>query len=143
MINFLSPTCEDFGISRESLQLWQSQFLAPSNKMITLPCGQVLILNNSPTFKNSTLSNAPHTTQFATFPPYLNGNDLTNVRRRNERERERVRCVNEGYAKLRRHLPPCDNDKRLSKVDTLNRAIQYIKHLTHLLDELNSVQKSS
>ncbi|OBS78335.1 hypothetical protein A6R68_19282 [Neotoma lepida] len=34
---------------------------------------------------------------------------------RNERERQRVRCVNEGYARLRQHLPRELAGQRLSK----------------------------
>ncbi|XP_039891024.1 achaete-scute homolog 4 isoform X2 [Simochromis diagramma] len=56
------------------------------------------------------------------------------IRKRNERERHRVRCVNEGYARLREHLPHEFDDKRLSKVETLRAAIDYIKHLQNLLD---------
>nr|XP_016849150.1 PREDICTED: achaete-scute homolog 4 [Anolis carolinensis] len=56
------------------------------------------------------------------------------IRKRNERERQRVRCVNEGYARLRDHLPKELEDKRLSKVETLRAAITYIKHLQSLLD---------
>ncbi|XP_071780586.1 achaete-scute homolog 4-like [Centroberyx gerrardi] len=56
------------------------------------------------------------------------------IRKRNERERHRVRCVNEGYARLREHLPQELEDKRLSKVETLRAAIDYIKHLQSLLE---------
>lgn len=56
------------------------------------------------------------------------------IRKRNERERQRVRCVNEGYARLRDHLPKELADKRLSKVETLRAAITYIKNLQTLLD---------
>ena len=62
----------------------------------------------------------------------------TFVRRRNERERARVRSVNEGFERLRAHLPLTNDspkDKRLSKVDTLRSAIQYIEHLQSLLQE--------
>ncbi|XP_053545315.1 achaete-scute homolog 3 [Bombina bombina] len=55
------------------------------------------------------------------------------IRKRNERERQRVKCVNEGYAKLRRHLPQEYLEKRLSKVQTLRAAIKYIKHLQDVL----------
>lgn len=58
----------------------------------------------------------------------------TFIRKRNERERQRVRCVNEGYARLREHLPQEFEDKRLSKVETLRAAINYINHLQGLLD---------
>ncbi|XP_025259312.1 achaete-scute homolog 4 [Theropithecus gelada] len=56
------------------------------------------------------------------------------LRKRNERERQRVRYVNEGYARLRDHLPRELADKRLSKVETLRAAIGYIKHLQELLE---------
>ncbi|KAK2504197.1 hypothetical protein MC885_008827 [Smutsia gigantea] len=56
------------------------------------------------------------------------------LRKRNERERQRVRCVNEGYARLRDHLPRELADRRLSKVETLRAAIRYIKNLQELLE---------
>ncbi|MEE6522971.1 hypothetical protein FKM82_021665 [Ascaphus truei] len=56
------------------------------------------------------------------------------IRKRNERERQRVRCVNEGYARLRQHLPQDLEEKRLSKVETLRAAIGYIKRLQGLLE---------
>uniref|UniRef100_A0A8B9Q104 Achaete-scute family bHLH transcription factor 3 n=1 Tax=Apteryx owenii TaxID=8824 RepID=A0A8B9Q104_APTOW len=55
------------------------------------------------------------------------------IRKRNERERQRVKCVNEGYAKLRHHLPEEYLEKRLSKVETLRAAIKYISHLQSIL----------
>lgn len=64
------------------------------------------------------------------------------LRQRNERERQRVRCVNEGYARLRQHLPRELAGQRLSKVETLRAAIGYIKQLQELLErhrpDLNS-----
>lgn len=56
------------------------------------------------------------------------------LRQRNERERQRVRCVNEGYARLRQHLPRELAGRRLSKVETLRAAISYIKQLQELLE---------
>ncbi|KAM5287914.1 achaete-scute homolog 4 [Ctenodactylus gundi] len=56
------------------------------------------------------------------------------LRKRNERERQRVRGVNEGYARLRDHLPRELAGRRLSKVETLRAAIGYIKHLQALLE---------
>ncbi|XP_048214208.1 achaete-scute homolog 5 [Perognathus longimembris pacificus] len=55
------------------------------------------------------------------------------IQKRNERERQRVKCVNAGYARLRGHLPGAPADRRLSKVETLRAAIRYIKHLQALL----------
>ncbi|BFZ09209.1 hypothetical protein BsWGS_12248 [Bradybaena similaris] len=57
------------------------------------------------------------------------------IRRRNERERERVRCVNEGYDRLKEHLPIEKKERRISKVETLRRAIEYIRELQSLLGE--------
>lgn len=64
----------------------------------------------------------------------------TFIRRRNERERARVRNVNDGFERLRQHLPLTQNqkDKRLSKVETLRFAIAYINHLRSLLDHSKS-----
>ncbi|RWS21955.1 uncharacterized protein B4U80_06768 [Leptotrombidium deliense] len=61
----------------------------------------------------------------------------TCVRRRNERERTRVRNVNDGFERLRQHLPLIEecHDKRSSKVETLRLAIRYIRHLENLLKE--------
>ncbi|XP_040889101.1 achaete-scute homolog 5-like [Toxotes jaculatrix] len=56
------------------------------------------------------------------------------IQKRNERERQRVKCVNQGYAKLRDHLPGQSADKRLSKVETLRAAIRYIKYLQGLVE---------
>uniref|UniRef100_A0A1I7ZLX2 BHLH domain-containing protein n=1 Tax=Steinernema glaseri TaxID=37863 RepID=A0A1I7ZLX2_9BILA len=61
----------------------------------------------------------------------------TSVWKRNRRERDRVRCVNEGYETLRNALPLAENEKRISKVDTLRLAIFYIKHLDRLLKNEN------
>jgi len=57
------------------------------------------------------------------------------IRKRNERERMRVRTVNEGYARLRDHLPLEISEKRMSKVETLRAAIKYIKYLQEMLEE--------
>ncbi|CAA87416.1 Helix-loop-helix protein 6 [Caenorhabditis elegans] len=57
----------------------------------------------------------------------------SSVWKRNERERCRVRNVNDGYERLRKHLPVHFDEKRISKVDTLRLAIRYIKHLDNLL----------
>uniref|UniRef100_A0A4W3I5D2 BHLH domain-containing protein n=1 Tax=Callorhinchus milii TaxID=7868 RepID=A0A4W3I5D2_CALMI len=58
---------------------------------------------------------------------------ITNKIFLNERERQRVKCVNEGYTRLRDHLPSAVAEKRLSKVETLRAAIGYIKYLQDLL----------
>nr|CAC27517.1 ASH2 protein [Cupiennius salei] len=57
------------------------------------------------------------------------------VARRNERERNRVRLVNLGFANLRQHVPNSSKNKKMSKVDTLRSAVEYIKQLQELLGE--------
>lgn len=56
------------------------------------------------------------------------------IQKRNERERQRVKCVNQGYAELRDHLPGGTSDKCLSKVETLRAAISYINYLQGLVE---------
>nr|XP_021183923.2 uncharacterized protein LOC110371839 [Helicoverpa armigera] len=68
------------------------------------------------------------------------------VARRNARERNRVRQVNDGFAALRRHIPEevasaFENansnrgaNKKLSKVETLRMAVEYIRNLENLLN---------
>lgn len=76
--------------------------------------------------------------------PYSN-QQTASVVRRNARERNRVKQVNNGFANLRQHIPPkvinslMNNNrgvnKKLSKVDTLRLAVEYIKNLQQLLEE--------
>ncbi|XP_030057075.1 achaete-scute homolog 2 [Microcaecilia unicolor] len=57
------------------------------------------------------------------------------VARRNERERNRVKLVNMGFQTLRQHVPNGATSKKLSKVETLRSAVEYIRALQQLLDE--------
>ncbi|XP_015918566.2 achaete-scute homolog 3 [Parasteatoda tepidariorum] len=61
-------------------------------------------------------------------PPHL-------VARRNARERRRVQAVNSAFARLRKCVPIENRNKRLSKVKTLHKAIEYIKGLQMLLSD--------
>lgn len=61
------------------------------------------------------------------------------VARRNERERRRVNHVNQGFVSLRQHIPTTmQRSKKLSKVDTLRAATQYIQHLQSMLGTSSS-----
>ncbi|XP_064488556.1 achaete-scute homolog 2-like [Ornithodoros turicata] len=60
------------------------------------------------------------------------GGGKDSVARRNERERNRVRLVNHGFNTLRQHVP-CGGNKKLSKVETLRSAVEYIQELQELL----------
>lgn len=76
------------------------------------------------------------------------------VQRRNARERNRVKQVNNGFANLRQHIPSevisaltnggRGASKKLSKVDTLKLAVEYIRRLQDLLDDTeNDVASTS
>ena len=56
------------------------------------------------------------------------------VKKRNARERCRVRAVNEAFNKLRMLLPSLSlRQKRVSKLKTIKKAIQYISELNYVL----------
>lgn len=77
------------------------------------------------------------------------------VARRNARERNRVKQVNNGFSMLRDHIPPeiadtfeqagRGNAKKLSKVETLRMAVEYIRSLEKMLsfDTSNDSESSS
>lgn len=75
------------------------------------------------------------------------------VARRNARERNRVKQVNNGFATLRQHIPPSvaaafspqgnngsgrGTSKKLSKVETLRLAVEYIRSLQQMIDDHES-----
>uniref|UniRef100_A0A182P0M0 BHLH domain-containing protein n=1 Tax=Anopheles epiroticus TaxID=199890 RepID=A0A182P0M0_9DIPT len=74
-------------------------------------------------------------------------NVVSAVERRNARERNRVQQVNNGFAALRQRIPdeiaeafeagttPRGVHKKLSKVETLRMAVEYIKSLERLLEQ--------
>ncbi|XP_014229969.1 CAR1 transcription factor-like [Trichogramma pretiosum] len=67
------------------------------------------------------------------------------VAKRNARERNRVKQVNNGFATLRQHIPSQlsqtygDRGKKLSKVETLRMAVEYIRGLQKLLAEADGL----
>lgn len=158
-----SPTCEDLGIPRdmtyeylgtvESLRTGRPDLMGlpasaasaggPSLARQGLTAQSLLLHNlkydpESPNNPFSPYCQIPLPNPFGTFDyPF----EPAFIRKRNERERERVRCVNDGYAKLRQHLPFENREKRISKVETLRAAIRYISHLRGLLHELDTKDK--
>lgn len=72
-------------------------------------------------------------------------NQTASVARRNARERNRVKQVNNGFSNLRQHIPQTvvsaltkggrGSAKKLSKVDTLKMAVEYIRSLKDMLDD--------
>ncbi|XP_035208515.1 achaete-scute complex protein T3-like [Stegodyphus dumicola] len=77
---------------------------------------------NARKVNKSSYKHVPHKDK----PPHL-------VARRNARERRRVQAVNSAFAKLRKCVPIENRNKRLSKVKTLHRAIEYINGLQAML----------
>ncbi|KAF6199717.1 hypothetical protein GE061_006015 [Apolygus lucorum] len=85
------------------------------------------------------------------------GMQPASVARRNARERNRVKQVNNGFATLRNHIPlsvaaalgastaPTSGrgqSKKLSKVETLRLAVEYIRSLQDMLDESGGGQEN-
>ncbi|KAI1301375.1 Achaete-scute -like protein 1a [Halotydeus destructor] len=66
-------------------------------------------------------------------PTLANFSPQPQVARRNERERNRVKMVNTGFATLRNHVPNGSKNKKMSKVDTLRAAVDYIRELQDML----------
>ncbi|CAG2182945.1 unnamed protein product, partial [Oppiella nova] len=64
------------------------------------------------------------------------------VARRNARERRRVQAVNSAFVRLRKCVPIENRNKRLSKVKTLHRAIEYIAGLQDLIREADQQEGS-
>ncbi|XP_049865522.1 achaete-scute complex protein T3-like [Pectinophora gossypiella] len=77
--------------------------------------------------------------------PYT-GAQAASIARRNARERNRVKQVNDGFNALRKRLPAAviaalsggsrrGSGKKLSKVDTLKMVVEYIKYLQNIIEE--------
>ncbi|EFN85366.1 achaete-scute complex protein T8 [Harpegnathos saltator] len=125
----------------------------------TLQDNESNIISNQPLIvpKSNTASNTTSST--AVLPPYdpsrlkkhgKNGQPPpVAVARRNARERNRVKQVNNGFATLRQHIPSHiaagygDRGKKLSKVETLRMAVEYIRGLQRLLAEADGVEYDS
>ena len=65
------------------------------------------------------------------------------VSRRNARERNRVKSVNNGFEILKRHIPSAAPVKKMSKVNILSHAVDYIESLTALLKEAPNPTRAS
>ncbi|KAG9508713.1 Achaete-scute-like 1, partial [Fragariocoptes setiger] len=98
--------------------------------------------NNMPTIttaqSNSSAANNKPTSKRTRRDP------ISSVARRNERERNRVRLVNLGFATLRNHVPALQakKSKKMSKVETLRAAIEHIRRLQCLM-QLDIASSSS
>ncbi|KAH9380132.1 hypothetical protein HPB48_000741 [Haemaphysalis longicornis] len=89
-------------------------------------------VTSSSTLPKSTYKHVPHREK----PAHL-------VARRNARERRRVQAVNNAFSRLRKCVPVENRAKRLSKVKTLHKAIEYIQALQALLQEADKMVTST
>ncbi|KAJ3593926.1 hypothetical protein NHX12_006259, partial [Muraenolepis orangiensis] len=74
--------------------------------------------------------------------PHKQTQFVASVARRNERERNRVRQVNDGFQTLRQHVPSGAANGKLSKVETLRSAVEYIRALQRLLKSSHSMSSA-
>ncbi|XP_012532567.1 achaete-scute complex protein T3 [Monomorium pharaonis] len=125
--------------------------------------GNVIVSTNSMPTNNSTLQHGCKRTKIygQTTGPYGTvPHQPASVARRNARERNRVKQVNNGFATLRQHIPQTvaqalgsstagthggsrAGSKKLSKVETLRMAVEYIRSLQRLLEEHDGSSDSS
>ncbi|XP_077281485.1 achaete-scute complex protein T3 [Temnothorax americanus] len=125
--------------------------------------GNVIVSTNSMPTNNSTLQHGCKRSKIygqATGPYGTVPHQPASVARRNARERNRVKQVNNGFATLRQHIPQTvaqalgsstagthggsrAGSKKLSKVETLRMAVEYIRSLQRLLEEHDGSSESS
>lgn len=125
--------------------------------------GNVIVSTNSMPTNNSTLQHGCKRSKIygQTTGPYGTvPHQPASVARRNARERNRVKQVNNGFATLRQHIPQTvaqalgsstagthggsrAGSKKLSKVETLRMAVEYIRSLQRLLEEHDGNSESS
>ena len=115
-----------------------------AHKSIAPKCSNSQVIKTEPVTSTSTASNqrggtgascrrkiAFHPTLgYAIAPPVA-----PKVQRRNARERNRVKQVNCGFEMLRAHIPTAAKQKKMSKVDTLRHAVEYIQSLQMMLND--------
>lgn len=56
----------------------------------------------------------------------------------NDRERNRMHNLNEALDRLRKHLPDAKDESKMTKIETLKSAQEYIQALSRLLSETNN-----
>nr|XP_026491454.1 achaete-scute complex protein T3-like [Vanessa tameamea] len=81
-----------------------------------------------------------------TYKNNYSGAQAASIARRNARERNRVKQVNDGFNALRKRLPAAivnalsggarrGSGKKLSKVDTLRMVVEYIRYLENMIED--------
>ncbi|OWF42750.1 achaete-scute homolog 5-like [Mizuhopecten yessoensis] len=141
-IKISSPTCEELGIPRDYDEQPCVPIFPSSAREIKNPALHFDGLRYEASLKGVIQKRDPFSPLcIIPLPSVLaEQGEPSCIGKRNERERDRVRCVNDGYTRLREHLPLERKDKRISKVDTLRKAIDYIKHLEDILAQDDTEQ---
>ncbi|XP_031623521.1 achaete-scute complex protein T3-like [Contarinia nasturtii] len=127
---------------------------APMAKRPIAPAPPSIAEHNQLNRVSSTMSNSKKSKMTYAHMAYT-ATQPASVQRRNARERNRVKQVNMGFNNLRQHIPSDvitklanggrGASKKLSKVDTLRLAVEYIRRLQGLLDDsdIESLSASS
>ncbi|CAH3035041.1 unnamed protein product [Porites lobata] len=115
---------------------------SPSTSPVNSPTSS---LSPAPSSECSSPSSSPKASRHRTRcrTPQCLKKEHASILRRNERERNRVKLVSDGFAALRKHIPTTPANKKLSKVETLRTAIEYIKHLQRVLNESNRLERET
>ncbi|XP_017067456.1 achaete-scute complex protein T4 [Drosophila eugracilis] len=133
-----APSPSNPGNQNQPSQLNQSGGAMPIKTRKYTPRGMALARSS-----DSVASLSP-----GSSPAPYNVDQSQSVQRRNARERNRVKQVNNSFARLRQHIPQSiisdltkgggrGPHKKISKVDTLRIAVEYIRRLQDLVDDLN------
>ncbi|KAH8399970.1 hypothetical protein KR215_004859 [Drosophila sulfurigaster] len=164
MTSVCSNNYQHFQLTNGNIMLLQHHQLPQHQQQLTVPQQHQLIAPKLP-LGNSQLQNMQHASSVGPMlhkkkfnynnMPYSissssnsGAEQMPSVARRNARERNRVKQVNNGFVNLRQHLPQSvintlsnggrGASKKLSKVDTLRIAVEYIRGLQDMLDDGSS-----
>ncbi|KAG8229298.1 hypothetical protein J437_LFUL009901 [Ladona fulva] len=137
---------------------------SPQKMSVLLPAKRASPAGEAPTNPSANTGEMLRCKRRITFSgsvhPHIHHHQPASVARRNARERNRVKQVNNGFATLRQHIPMslilaatsersespsdrsgrCSNSaaaKKMSKVETLRCAVEYIRSLQTLLESEN------
>ncbi|XP_011313760.1 achaete-scute complex protein T3 [Fopius arisanus] len=131
-----------------------------NNGSINVQRGNVIVSTGGVTSNDLKMQNCKRSKMYQTTPYGTVPHQPASVARRNARERNRVKQVNNGFATLRQHIPQSvaqalggntagthggsrAGSKKLSKVETLKMAVEYIRSLQRLLDDESSETSSA
>lgn len=136
----LQPQHHQLQHTLQQQQQQQHQLIAPK-----LPLGNSQLQNMQQSGASTSSSSVGPIKKKFSYVNMPYGEQMPSVARRNARERNRVKQVNNGFVNLRQHLPQTvintlsnggrGASKKLSKVDTLRIAVEYIRGLQDMLGD--------